>query len=95
MLTVNKRVACAPFETTQTKVDVKGGLPVIRQKHELTALDVVLDTDDGEYFQGDRVWVRGEMCKTAGREVFEVDGVSFVLIPYDAVLLRDDEDDEE
>src|SRR5690348_17024862 len=92
MITLNKRVACTPFITTQTRIEVRGGLPQIKQRKELTPLTVVYDAEGGEAFReyrvGETVYVRGECCKHAwASEVFEVEeGKPFVLVPFEFVV---------
>lgn len=82
MRTVNDCVAVTPFETTSVRVEVKNGVAVIKQKKELTRLEVVLDSDDGAFVRGSSVWVRGECMKHEyAKEIFENDGLRFVLIP--------------
>jgi hypothetical protein len=87
--TVNKKIACTPFPTISTRVEVKGGLPVIKQKEELTPLTVVFNYTDGglAFMAGDTVYVRGECCKHQwAREVFELEGKQFVLCPIEFVV---------
>ena len=97
MLTVNKKIACTPFETTQTRVEVKGGLPMLKQKQELSKLQVVLTTEDHFYRAGDSILVRGDACKLQfAKEVYEEGDKTFILIPYDVVvaIIRPEGDDE-
>lgn len=87
MITINKLVAVAPFETTQNRIKVEKGLSYLTAKTELSQLKVVLRTDDNEFEPGDTIFVKGETRKhTYASEIFEVDGVSFILIPYNLVL---------
>jgi hypothetical protein len=98
MNTTAKWVACTPFENPETKTDVKGGLVFITQKNELSKHKVVFDNHDrnlfgsggGEsYSAGDTVWVRGEMFKHQfAKEIFEVEGKKFILIPTDLILVK-------
>jgi len=96
MYTVNKKVACTPYPSTDTKSEARGGLPVIKQKRDLTALQVVYDYRDAEgdiyYAAGDTVWVLGETCKhTFAKEQFELEeGKPFVLIPVELMLVVKD-----
>lgn len=92
MLIVNKKVACTPFPSRETKVVVRDGLVEIKQRKELVPLKVVYDTLD-EMGAGAVVWVRGEACKHpfAG-EVFEVEeGKPFILVPFEFVVAWNDE----
>lgn len=95
MIIVNKRVACTPFETTQTKTEVKGGLMHISQKNKLTKLTVVYESDVPSDFNagvdlqpGDSVFLRGESCKHEfARQVFETEeGKPFILVPLDLIV---------
>lgn len=86
MKTVNKVVACTPYPTREVKVETKGGLPVVKQFKELTRLSVVFNTDDDEYVAGDEVYVRGDSMKHPhATEVYELNGIPFVLVPYEFV----------
>lgn len=89
MKTINRLLACTPFETRDAKVQVRGGLPVIAQKQELTALKVVFDSDDEKYHfpKGITVYVRGEACKHQyAREVYEQGEEKFILVPFEHVV---------
>lgn len=88
MKTVNRLVACSPFPTRDTKVQVRGGVAVIAQKQELTPLKVVFPCDYEDGFNaGVTVFVRGEACKHqyAG-QVLVKDGVEFILVPFEQVV---------
>lgn len=92
MKTINNFVACAPFQTTSIRAEVKRGVALIQQKHELTKLKVVLPSRDDRYFPGDDIWVLGEAMKHAyAEQVFQQDGISFILVPYDVIRGHDDE----
>ena len=93
MYTINKKVAVTPFPSTQTKVEVdaRTGLPVIKQKRELTKLTVVYDAweDELPYVAGDVILVPGDMCKHAGiaGHVYELEpGKPFILVPADQII---------
>jgi hypothetical protein len=85
MRTVNKKVACSPFETTQVRVEAVRGLPVMKQKRELTRLTVLLP---GEGFgPGDFIWVRGDSMKHQyATEVYEQGEMQFILVPTDHIV---------
>ena len=91
MFIVNKKVAVTPFETHSITIEVKNGLPVIKQKQELTKLTVVFGTDASLnelwLHEGDTVWVRGDAMKHQyAREVFEQDGKPFILLPLEMIV---------
>lgn len=87
MKTTNKRIACSPFETTSTTIGVSRGMTLVKQRAELTKLKVQLDTADGEYNASQHVYVRGDLCKhQLAREIYEENGVSFILVPYEFVV---------
>jgi len=89
MQTLNNLVACTPFESTSIKVGVKSGVPFIEQKKGLTQLKVVFEDDCEDFSPGDTVWVRGDaMAHPYAKEVFEVDGKQFILIPRNMILGR-------
>lgn len=87
MKSANKYVACTPYPTNSITAVAQGGLPVIKQRHELTKLVVVFDSVDGDYKAGDVVYVRGDTCRhPQAKEVYEVEvGKPFVLLPYEFV----------
>ncbi len=94
MKTVNKRVACTPFETTDAKVVVTKGLAQFDQKQRLTKLTVVYDAesdDHGSYHAGDSVYVTGDCCKhTFAKQVYEVEeGKPFIFVPYDMIVAKE------
>ena len=90
MMTVNNRIAVTPFETTSTKIDVKGGLVTIKQRTELTRLVVVFAQDNEKYPPGYVIWVKGDSCKHQfAKEVFNLNGKDFILIPAETVVLAE------
>ena len=88
MKTTNKKIATTPFESRSLKVEVRGGMAVIKQKSGLTALKVLFDADD--YLKGDTVYLRAECMKhNYAGEIYEVDGVSFILVPVESIVMLD------
>lgn len=89
---MNKHVAVTPFETTQTKTQVRGGIAVIRQRADLTPLRVVYPYDDfvGGFHvtTSDVLYFRGDMCKfPTAKDIYEVEpGKPFILLPVDQVM---------
>ncbi len=98
METVNKKIAVTPFETTDTTVVVKNMIPHLKQRTELTRLQVQFmslgdDLETPRYMPGDYVYVRGDLCKhQLAREIFEVEGKSFILIDEAMVIGYDVKD---
>ena len=89
MLTVNKFLACTPFEKNSIKTEVKHGVPLISQKQKLLQLTVVFDSDEG-YHTGDKIWVKGEVCThQSSKEVLEINGKSFILVPVSLVICKE------
>lgn len=84
----NKQVAVEPFPPA-AKAEVKGGVVVPMNRSNLTGLRVVFDS--GAYQVGWQVFVRSSLSysTTYGKEVFEVEGQKFILIPEDQVILLD------
>lgn len=84
----NKKVAVEPFPET-AKAEVKNGVLQPMNAAALTPLKVVYG--GGAYWTGQTVYVRSKLRQTTtyGKEVFEVDGKKFILIPEDEVLLVD------
>jgi hypothetical protein len=66
-------------------MEANRGLPVIKQKRELTKLTVVLQGEG--YYPGDTVWLRGDSMKHPyASEVFEEGALSFILVPTDHIV---------
>jgi hypothetical protein len=84
---LNNRVAVEPFRTDAVeKTGVKSGFVTVKQKTELTKLQVVFNS--GDIKAGDWVYVRGDLCVDANaRQIFEIDGKRFILIPLDEIKL--------
>lgn len=101
MYTINGRVACEPFQNTAIETTVKSGVLTIKQKASLTCLTVVFgnanplawqQTEKIVIFPGDKVWLRGEAVAHAwAKEVFEVNGKSFILVPIDFIVAKENE----
>lgn len=92
MFTINQRIAVKPFETHEVKMTVKNGLARMEQRNSLTQLMVVFPTDcadaNGRNIQvGDKIFVSGDVMKHSySRDILELDGVKFVLIPFNVVV---------
>jgi hypothetical protein len=91
LVTVNKMVATEPFPTNSVKIQERKGFAGIEQKVGLTPLRLVA-TPKSERLPdwlapGDIVWVKGDLCAAAfAKEVLELEGEKFVLIPDDRVI---------
>jgi hypothetical protein len=90
LITQNKLIAVSPFPAKSIKpVAMKGGLIGVAQKVELTALDVVLPSDDGKFLPGMKVFVRGDLsAHDFAANTQEIDGKTFILMPESHVLLK-------
>ena len=84
----NKRVACTLFPESSVRIEVTRGFAQVKQRVQLTKLEVVFDYGDPEsrFTPGDEVWVRGDAFRAAP-EVYEVEGKAFTLIPKDLIVL--------
>lgn len=84
----NKRVALEPFPTS-TGTEVVNG--VLRPKNQaaLIGLKVVFGND--QFHEGAICYVRADKNRTTlwGKEVLEVDGKKFLLVPEEEVVLMD------
>lgn len=84
--TMNKRVACTPFERTSIEVANTRGFAVVKQKQGLSQLEVVFESEDG-FHPGNKVAVFGSSCAAAwAKEVFEIGGKKFVLVPVGEIV---------
>jgi hypothetical protein len=91
----NKFVACTPFERRSVQLEVRSGVASAKQKVELTPLTVVFDfqpeKDQRPLLAGWRVFVRGdEMLSQYAKEEYTIDGMTFILVPYDQIRLVDE-----
>lgn len=84
--TMNKRVACTPFEKTSIEVANPRGFAVVKQKQGLSQLEVVFESEDG-FHSGNKVVVFGSSCASAwAKEVYEIAGKKFVLVPVGEIV---------
>lgn len=86
------RVACEVKAATAIPTKKVGGMIVVDTKISLTELAVMYDTDPTSKLQlksGDKVYIQTGHLATAPwvKEVYEVEGKSFMLVPEDYVLL--------
>lgn len=97
ILSTNENVAVEPFPTNQVEKEVRNGLAVIKQKSSLQPLRVVFpDFLGDEYPTGSTVYVRADQCvATWAKDVFELNGKKFILVPKNQVILveKDNEED--
>lgn len=84
----NKRVAVEPFPDVP-KAQVKGGVMVPMNGSSTTGLKVVFAS--GPYLEGQVVYVRSKLKdgSTYGKDVMEVGGKRFILLPEEEVLVVD------
>ncbi len=84
----NKRVAVEPFPVTE-KAQVKGGVLQPMNQSALTALRVVFG--NASYAVGQVVYVRSKLATTTtyAKEVLEIEGQKFFLLPEEEVLVVD------
>lgn len=82
----NKHIAVEPFPSQSLEKEIKGGVLVLKQKGSLQQLRVIFGNED--YAIGQAVYLRSERyTATWAKEVFEVEGVRFIVIPETEVLL--------
>jgi sporulation protein YlmC with PRC-barrel domain len=92
--TVNKKVACKPFEKTSIEKEIKGGFAMVKQSVSVASLEVVFDfilntETDTDFIveEGDSVYVKGDMSAAVwAKEVLEIDSKKFILVPWDCVI---------
>jgi hypothetical protein len=86
---VNKKIACVPPEAISVKIKQKNGLALAEQRIALFPLTVVYPSkfSDDVLMPGTVVFVRGEvlMSHAWAKEVYEIEGVKFVLVPEDLI----------
>jgi hypothetical protein len=87
LYTVNRRIACSPFETTSVVLKAEKSMPIIHQKKSVTELTVACDTIEGDYFKGDVVVVRGDAVQHGwAKEVVELRGEKVIFVPSEQVV---------
>ena len=85
---VNNRIACKPFESLA--IETQGStFKTVKQKTSLLPLEVLWGNYNLEYRPGDTIYVRGDVTTLPWtREVFEVDGMKFILVPAECIQMR-------
>lgn len=90
----NGKVAVEPFKEMAIEKEQRGGLVMAKQKGTLTKLRVVFNSGkefvpESYYFpKGSSVWVRADgYALPWAKEILELDGEKFILIPVDQVLM--------
>jgi hypothetical protein len=86
--TYNKFIATKPIEKQSAKVaKVVAGMSIIDDKLSLLPLEVVFNS--GEFKAGDVIYVDGNSTGNQqwSKNVFELDGKSFILVPDTFVLV--------
>ena len=90
--TVSGKVACEVKVTQAIQTKKIGQMMVVDNKNTLVELKVLLPTNTGSKLElqaGDSIYTFSSHLSTASwaKEVFEVDGLKFVLVPEDLVML--------
>ena len=90
---LNGKVACSEFPSLSVETEIKGGMLVPKQRGSMTQLTVVFDSGKqygGPWFpKGTKIWVRADCFKLAwARDVLDLNGQKFVLVPEDQILFR-------
>ena len=91
-LVLNGKVACEPFVTNSVEKEIRNGIAIPKQRGTVTQLRVVMTSPGKEtvFAVGDRIYLRAEQFHLNwAKEVFEVNGVKFILVPESEVLLRE------
>ena len=90
MISLNGLVAIEPIAAAKIETDTTGGFATIKQKRNLIASTLVMDYVMGEDVFGAgeaRALLKGDSAFSSwAKEVFEHDGVKFVLAPLSAVV---------
>lgn len=84
----NKKVAVEPFPHVEKRAEVRNGVIAPMSQSALTPLKVVFAS---LYQEGSVVYVRTKLAtgSTYAREIFEVEGRKFILIPEEEVVIAD------
>ncbi len=81
----NNRVACTPFESLAIET-TGGAFKTVKQKTSLLRTKVVMGNSD--YPEGVLVYLRGDVVTLPWtKEIFEVDGQKFILVPQEHIQL--------
>jgi len=85
MRTCNGYLAVGPFPDKGIEAKTSNGFATIKQKNTLTMLPILFGS---EKFPGGHVWVSSSVHVTQfAREVYELNGLSFILIPESEVRI--------
>jgi hypothetical protein len=95
MKTHNKYVATAPMaQLEERKYKKVGGMSFAEERMALMPLKVVFSGD--EFLVGDTVYINALNAKahTWAGQVFTINGVEFILVPMDFILMSDQDTSE-
>lgn len=97
LIPVNGKIACAAPESVGVRVKVQGGFGRVEQKTALTSLKVVAGNE--RIWSAPSVWaptgstvyVSGEQLAAHAwaKQVYEHEGVKFIMVPESAIVLVD------
>ncbi len=86
----NRTIACSPFENKTVSATVKSAFATMAQRQTLTAHRVLFGNADIP--TGATVYVHaGQAAHKWAKDVFEKDGVPFIFVPQEQVLLVETE----
>lgn len=85
----NKRIALEPFPDDVQPKRVVNGVLMVMARQDTVGLRVVFGNEN--FLQGHICYVRSDRKSTStwGKEIREVDGFKFILVPEDEVILVD------
>lgn len=82
----NNTIACSPFPTNSIELQKRNGVTLMKEKTELTGLTVIFG--NAHFEEGWTVYVKGDgKGHQWSKEVYEIDGKKFILIPCSMILL--------
>jgi hypothetical protein len=85
VVALNDKIACKPFPSMSVEKDFKGGMVVPKQKGTIQKLEVVFPSSN---LAPSAIWVRAEQFTLQwAKDIFDLDGVKFILVPKDQILL--------
>lgn len=95
LTTINKRLACKPFDKNEVKSTVSHGLAMLDHLVKLEKTEVVLPylPSDGTngVSAGVIVYLPGDAVKQKwAAEIFTHEGLPFILVPIDMVVAFED-----
>jgi hypothetical protein len=95
--TLQKKIAIRPIENKGVQGKISHGLALIAQKTDLIEAETLFDADlggEGVILKKSKIALRGDAASASwNKEILTHEGQSFVLVPYEEVLMVKEPED--